>query len=225
LLRQAQAFNQMQASMAAVHTTSMTGSHVIYDLASRPECIKPLRQELDSVLAAEPVPYLSKTSTPKLKLLDSFCKESQRMNPLGQLTFNRKVLRDITLHDGTVLPAGTNIGVASAQRAGDERVFTDPQTFDPWRFYRLREQKGHESRYQFVTTSLDSLSFGYGNHACPGRFFANNELKVIVTYVLNHYGLKMPEGQGRPENIPTAGGARPDTSKSILMRKRTDLPA
>jgi cytochrome P450 len=173
-------------------------------------------------MAAEPVPYLSKSSTPKLRKLDSFCKESQRVNPLGHMTFNRKVKKNITLHDGTLLPKGTHLAVASAEIAHDGSNFPDPDTFDPWRFYKLRQQKGHESRHQFVTTGPDSLPFGYGNHACPGRFFANNELKVIFTYVLAHYDIKMPPGEGRPANIPSVGGFRPDTTKSLLMRKRAE---
>lgn len=201
----------------------MTGSHVIFDLASRPECQKPLQEELAAVMAQERVPYLSKTSTPKLRLLDSFCKESQRVNPLGPMTFARLVMRDITLHDGTVLPAGTHLAVASGQRGTDSAVYDDPGTFRPWRFAKMREEKGHESRYQFVTSSPDSLGWGFGNHACPGRFFANNELKVIVTYILANYDIMMPDGQGRPVNKPRTGGARPDTSQCILMRKRADV--
>lgn len=218
-----QAHNQLQASMMAILTTSLTGSHAIFDMAHRPGDQKPLQEELASVMAQEKLGYLSKTSTPKLKLLDSFLKESQRLNPIGQITFNRRVERNITLHDGEVLPAGTMIAIAFAQRYLDSKVFENPELFDPWRFYKMREEKGHESRYQFVTTSLDSLSFGYGNHACPGRFFANNELKIILAYMLAHYDFKMPDGQGRPKNIPTAAGSRPDTSRTILMRRRAHL--
>lgn len=37
--------------------------------------------------------------------------------------------------------------------------------------------------------------FGYGKHACPGRFFAGNELKLILVKMLEKYeiGLKVPQ--------------------------------
>lgn len=47
-----------------------------------------------------------------------------------------------------------------------------PSEFDGFRFYNLRKMPGKENKQLFVTVSPESLTFGYGNHACPGRFFA-----------------------------------------------------
>ena len=58
----------------------MASSHVIYDLVSRPEYFEPLREELKIVLEQDGGVYV-KTSMTKLRKLDSFIKESQRMNP------------------------------------------------------------------------------------------------------------------------------------------------
>ena len=215
-----QAHVQLTASMAAIHTTTLTVSNILYDLAARPEYVEPLRAELEAVLKDEPVPWLTKSSIPKLKLLDSFCKESQRVNPLGLVTFSRKVKKDITLHDGTVIPAGEHMAVATGELLRDPDLYPDPDKFDGYRFLKLREKPGMESRHQFVSTSIDNMNFGHGVHACPGRFFANNEIKVIVSYILLHYDFKMPDGEGRPKNIIVAQGMRPDTSKGLVMRKR-----
>ncbi|KAL9624335.1 MAG: hypothetical protein Q9160_001582 [Pyrenula sp. 1 TL-2023] len=211
---------QLFGSMAAIHTTSLTSSHAIYDLASHPEYTASLRAEIDAVMKNESTPYLTKTSMPKLKLLDSFCKESQRTNPLIAASFSRKILKDITLHDGTILPAGTHIAVPAREISRDPDIYPDPDVFDGYRYLKLREKPGMENRHQFVSTGIDNLNFGYGTHACPGRFFANNELKVILTYLLQHYDLKMPDGEGRPGNVYTPGGLQPDTTKTLLMRKR-----
>ncbi|KAL9615808.1 MAG: hypothetical protein Q9160_009241 [Pyrenula sp. 1 TL-2023] len=216
-----QAHYQLIASMAAIHTTSLTGSHILYDLAARPEYLEPLRRELSQARKEEGVPWLTKTSVPKLKLLDSFCRESQRLNPLGLTSFARKVKKPITLHDGTVLPPGSRLSVPLAEINLDPKIYPEPEQFDGFRFSKLRQEPGKENRHQFVTTGLDHMSFGHGTHACPGRFFANNEIKVILTYVFEHYDIKMPEGQGRPENLYHAEGIRPDTSKSLLMRRRS----
>jgi cytochrome P450 len=74
---------QLLTSFAAIHTTSMTTSQAIYDLASHPQYIPELRAEIIEVSAEEPDGKLRKTSMPKLRKLDSFIKESQRMHPLG----------------------------------------------------------------------------------------------------------------------------------------------
>lgn len=54
---------------------------------------------------------------------------------------------------------------------------------------------------QFVSVGSSSLTFGYGRHACPGRFFAVNEIKMIMATALLHYDMKNVAGQtGRYKN-------------------------
>lgn len=68
----------------------MSGSMVLLDLASRPEYIQPLREEVEQVIREDGEdidengrPYIRKSSFAKMKKLDSFIKESQRCNPLA----------------------------------------------------------------------------------------------------------------------------------------------
>jgi hypothetical protein len=76
---------EVGAAFAAIHTTSMAISHAIFDLAANPKYADELRKEIEGVIEEENQPdkQLKKTSMPKLKKLDSFIKESQRMNPPG----------------------------------------------------------------------------------------------------------------------------------------------
>ena len=59
-----QAQMQLMVSMAAIHTTSMTVTNVMYDLAARPQYIEPLQNEITTIKATETTPYLNKTSMP-----------------------------------------------------------------------------------------------------------------------------------------------------------------
>jgi len=55
---------------------------------------------------------------------------------------------------------------------------------------------------QFVSVSPSSLTFGLGRHACPGRFFAANEIKMICAVLLMNYDVALPEGESeRYENL------------------------
>lgn len=76
------AHHELLVSIAAIHTTSMNLTQVIYDLCAHPEFVEGLRDELVSVLADDEG-VLVKSSMPKLKKMDSFMKESQRMSPAG----------------------------------------------------------------------------------------------------------------------------------------------
>lgn len=70
----------LNVSMAAMHTTTMNVTHVIYELCAHPEYVDPLRAEIEDVLAANNG-VLAKTSITKLWKLDSLLKETQRFHP------------------------------------------------------------------------------------------------------------------------------------------------
>ncbi len=73
----------LAGSFAAIHTTTMTLTNILYDLAAHPEYQEVLREEIERISAEEPSGQLRKKTMPKLRKLDSFIKESQRVNPLG----------------------------------------------------------------------------------------------------------------------------------------------
>lgn len=194
-----QAYIQIQLALAAIHTTTMGATHMLYDLAAHPEFLEPLRQE--TLSAVEETGGYDRDTMAKLKKLDSFMKESQRFNPPGLTTFKRYCLRDITLSDGTFLPKGTVLEVDSSQQYLDAEKFENPDSFDPLRFYRLREQ-GDKNSHQFATSNADYVQWGQGRHACPGRFFASNEIKTILSKLLAEYDFKLVDQEaGRPANF------------------------
>jgi cytochrome P450 len=64
------------------------------------------------------------------------------------------------------------------------------------------------------------MGFGYGRHACPGRFFAANEIKLILARMILDFDMKMPDGvTERFENIKIAGNVIPDTKKEVLFKR------
>lgn len=80
----------IQVAFASIHTTTTVACHALYDLMARPEYIQPLRDEIQQVMAEdghdvaeEGNTQMKRGSLSKLKKLDSFIKESQRVNPLG----------------------------------------------------------------------------------------------------------------------------------------------
>ncbi|KAH6896727.1 cytochrome P450 [Thelonectria olida] len=203
------ALNQMVLSFAAIHTSSMATTHAILDLATRREYIQPLRDEIDEIrkLDGEEIDgdgyvRLKKDSINKLRKLDSFMKESQRFSPPIYTSGTRICTDDIHLSTGHTLPKGTRICFPSFAVHTDPKTttyspaynpagYTPPDQFDGMRFYNLRNMAGKENRHQFATAGPESLVFGYGNHTCPGRFFASNEIKIILVELLMNWDFRL----------------------------------
>ena len=71
----------LHVAFAAIHTSAVAVSHILYDLCAMPEYVQPLREEIESALAAEGgLP--TKKAFLRMSKLDSFMRESQRFNPL-----------------------------------------------------------------------------------------------------------------------------------------------
>ncbi|GAB1316846.1 hypothetical protein MFIFM68171_07056 [Madurella fahalii] len=216
---------QLGISFAAIHTTTLTTTNAFYNLAAYPEYIPELREEIRSVLAEHGGVYTS-SALQAMKKLDSFLKETMRFHPAGLASFSRKVNKGFTLSNGQAVPAGVIIEVPADAVAHDPDVFPEPGKFDPWRFYRLRQHAREEgeaeaaAQNQFVSVNPNVLTFGYGRHACPGRFFAANEIKMIVANTLLMYDIKLPEGVAeRYPNIMFGPSSVPDPTKTLLFKR------
>ncbi|KAI0800568.1 cytochrome P450 [Fomes fomentarius] len=213
---QAMATRMLLIYFAAIQTTSLTLTHALFDLASMPGYIQPLRNEIESVIATN---GWTKSSMDKMWKLDSFLKESHRYNGLVLVSMLRKALKDVKMSDGTIIPAGTTVGAASYLLHRDSASYPSPDLFDPFRFATLRESEGEGTKHQFANTSMNYIPFGHGKHACPGRFFAANELKAVVCYLLINYDLKLV-GDKRPENRTLGYHNMPNPSGEMMFRRR-----
>lgn len=191
---------QLGLTFAAIHTTTTVTTNAFYTIAAMPEIVPELRAEITAVLKEHGT--FTTAALQKMKKLDSFLREVMREFPLGWSTFTRKVLKPITLSNGQAIPAGVIISVPHYSMMHDPEVIENPNTFDPWRSYRVREAEGLDgvdkasasAANQMVTVGMQSLEFGYGRHACPGRFFAANEIKMIVSRSLLDYDMRLTDG-------------------------------
>jgi len=123
------------------------------------------------------------------------------------------------LSDGTFLPRGTHISVPAAEILNGNEY---DATFDGKRFLKRRESAiGESHKHQFATTDRASLHFGHGKYACPGRFFAANEIKIILAHLLIDYEFRLPTGKSRPPMFTLDEVFMVDPSAQIRMRKRS----
>lgn len=133
----------------------------------------------------------------------------------------RKAEARVKLSDGTVIPKG-DIILVSCSKMWDPAIYPEPGMFDPHRFLRMREQStDNESIAQFVSPSPQHMGFGFGKHACPGRFFAAAEMKVILCHIIMKYDFKLADGC-TPKVLKSGMRLSADPMAKISVRRRQE---
>uniref|UniRef100_D8Q876 Cytochrome P450 n=1 Tax=Schizophyllum commune (strain H4-8 / FGSC 9210) TaxID=578458 RepID=D8Q876_SCHCM len=206
---------------------TLTFTHAMYHVAANAEYAKILREEVASVVS---VHGWSKDAMDRLYLMDSLFKETTRFDGLGALTLTRKARETFQLSDGTVIPRDTYVTVAKASIQHDKAYFRDPDTFDPWRFAKAAESREsglREKEDELVYTSATDLGFGHGRTACPGRFFAAMQMKMMMAHLVYHYEITFAPGGApgstrRPGNKWFAGHCIPDPGAKLYFRRLAD---
>ncbi|KAI0964896.1 cytochrome P450 [Xylaria arbuscula] len=163
-----------------------------------------------------------------LHRLDSAVRESMRLSTFPIISFMRVVSTQtdgLTLDNGTHLPAGTRIGIPGRAIHRDADFYPDPSEYDAFRFSRpFEEQQGEkrEASTRITTATLtDSfLSFGYGRHACPGRWFASQYLKQALLQVITNYDVEISKPWKKTVMLNMI---LPPTEAEVRIRRRSEV--
>lgn len=176
-------------TVAAIQTTMATLTNFFLDLMSSPPELgyyESIQEEAAAVFKTEE-DWASSASLMKLRLGDSAIRESLRKNVQLTRGLMREVMpKDgIELPDGRNLPQGTWVGVSVPGVHSDNRFYSNPDNFEPFRFAKrdlvttetqktpiiendgINTGKASSDRKHvgLATTSDIFLGFGYGRSA------------------------------------------------------------
>ncbi|KAF2159812.1 hypothetical protein M409DRAFT_29810 [Zasmidium cellare ATCC 36951] len=207
---------QLSFSLAAIHLSSETMTMCLLQLCDMPELVEPLREECRKVLREN---GWTKQGLQEMKLLDSFMKECQRTRDLLATSMLRFAKVPVKLSDGTVIPKGSTLMVMNDWAHSSEH-FLNAEKFDMKRFAKLRERPGEHNQHLFSTPSADQMGWGFGEHACPGRFFASNEIKIALCILLLEYDFEYVPGDEPPQDVKFEIVRLASPSTRIRIRKR-----
>ena len=140
-------------------------------------------------------------------------------------------MRDYTFQNGTTVTKGAHVVAPVIGIHRDNSVYSNALKFDGFRFARMREQDLERQKYNMVSTSLEWLQFGTGQHAwylpsfisefisSPARHFAVNEVKIMLAFTLLNYDVRCKNGQ-RPSDLKFQQVNMPNTSATLQFRRR-----
>src|SRR5437773_1765287 len=112
---------------------------------------------------------------------------STKIKPVAM---QRSAVHDYTFKDGLHIPAGTQMSMPLQEVNLDPDIYPSPETFDGYRFLKLRETIDPH-KFHYASVSDAAISFGGGTHACPGRFYASCELKLMLVEFLLRYEVRL----------------------------------
>ncbi|KAK8021975.1 Cytochrome P450 monooxygenase paxP [Apiospora rasikravindrae] len=220
----------LMVNAAAFHATGLTLANLLLDVFSAPtSTADALRSEALAIQREHGLD--SKLGLSKMTKMDSAIRESMRLHVLGFKAMHRyvKPKDGFTFNNGDHVPYGTHLSLPVLGRHLDETLYPNATQYDAFRFSREREENGafypvsektKSTRVKAaVNASPNHLSWGIGKSQCPGRFFAVDELKLIMAHVLIYYEVEhIPV---RPENVTISSTSIPSLTATIRFRSRS----
>ncbi|KAJ3917078.1 cytochrome P450 [Lentinula edodes] len=216
----------LNVNFVALHTTTKTFTHAIYCLASQPQYISILREEVEQQLDSGNTTTWTREALGRCVKLDSFLKETLRLHGLGAIWMPRLAVSDFSFSDGTHIPPGYFVATAATAVHENDALYENARDFNGLRFSSMRKgtldrpETEKDWQYRMTSNSESYLAFGGGRHLCPGRFFASMEMKCLMAYLVLHYDLKTLKDGVRPPDEwfgPTSSPARNARIRGFLL--------
>ncbi|RHZ85916.1 hypothetical protein Glove_58g47 [Diversispora epigaea] len=173
--------------VVSIHTTSQHFTSALYDFAGRPELWDDIYEEqvrIDKECNGE----LSSQHINKMVKLDSFVRESLRTYDSVFNPVPHRCLESYTFKNGMTIPKGRIVQTYLMDIHYNTTAYgPEPRSFLPY--------YGLENKFLASRTDKNYFIFGSGRHACPGRFFAVNEIKIGMHKLILNYHIKTPSGK------------------------------
>lgn len=167
--------------MAAHDTVTSSMTTLVYELGRHTDWQQKIREEIASLgLNEDSLPY---DKMKDLVLTEYAFKEALRLNPPVP-AIARQTVRDVEFN-GFLIPKNTQVGISTMGTHRNAETWPNPDAFDPMRF----ENENVRARHRFAW-----IPFGGGAHMCIGLHFAYMQAKAIMTHLLPHYDIVLPEG-------------------------------
>lgn len=166
----------MTIFIAGHETSANVLTWALLELASRPELVEQLAQELERVAPGR-MPTVEELS--QLPLLGTVVDEVLRLYPPVWITSREAIAEDVI--DGYAVKPGQLIVLPFYFLHRRPDFWTDPEVFRPERFAAADIQKARKA----------FMPFGFGPRQCIGASFAILEIKVALAMVLRTFKLSL----------------------------------
>ncbi|CAO3627496.1 unnamed protein product [Cunninghamella blakesleeana] len=180
-----------QFIFAALHTTSENGTVAFYRIINEPGLIDDLIKEQNEVLENEGFDkncgpeVFTREILNKFVKLDSAIREAFRLkNQHIDLPHKNMSNENVVLSSGAIIRPGELVYINVFGNHTDpslQKVVDDLKVYKPYRFVNAEKNA--------AKIGDDFVFFGMGKRACPGRWFAIQEIKTIISYIIRKFDI------------------------------------
>ena len=181
---------------AGQHTSAVLAAWTGVLLLQHPQYLPPILKEQKEIFGGAREMSLDRLR--RLQRLECAIKEAERLRP-PLVMLMRTILRDFEYREYRS-PAGGLAMVSPAVSHRLPEVFRNPDRYDPDRFAPGRE----EDRKHSYTL----IGFGGGRHRCIGLTFAQQQVKVIWSVLLQRFKLELVQRDHQPNYSTFVVGPR-----------------
>ncbi|KAJ5159284.1 Cytochrome P450 [Penicillium coprophilum] len=173
---------------------------MIQALVQHPEVQERARVEIDAVCGEDRSPTWADFS--RLPYINMIVKETMRWRPVAPLSFPHALTQDDWVN-GYLLPKGTTVFLNVWGLHHDDRVFPNPDQFDPSR-YEGRNKLASDYAVSPDCMQRDHFIYGAGRRLCPGIHLSERSMFLGAAKLLWAFQFE-PEldESGKPVAIDT----------------------
>ncbi|KAF7114975.1 hypothetical protein CNMCM5793_000745 [Aspergillus hiratsukae] len=203
----------------AAEPTSQISTLLLFRILSCPSVVPALREELTKALEIQQGKWSFDVfqHTPKL---ESFTKETLRMDGIAMVSGSRQVLKKTTIPSiGMTFKPGRYITMSAQAVHYDDELYPDAAKFNPYRFYKPGISASEITR-DMMKPSDRWMPFGIGISACPARLIGTRMCQLILCKILLDYEIEVVEVDGVPLYIYVDCILAPNPEVRLCLRGR-----
>ncbi|KAL7947244.1 cytochrome P450 [Trichoderma barbatum] len=200
---------------AGQDTTWSTLVVFILNMMLHPEVQSKAQCLLDQVVGRDRLPTFD--DRPNLRYIDFIVQETFRWCPVSPMGVPHRSLKD-DVYGEYFIPAGSFVYANARAMTHDERVYKNPDEFNPDRYSPLEEGGRGEP--------LPNGQFGFGRRKCIGQHFAEATVWIVVAVMLSTMSIEREKDASGAEIVPvvelTNGLTSHPKSFPCLIRSRDE---
>ncbi|KAL4707737.1 hypothetical protein ACJJTC_014918 [Scirpophaga incertulas] len=177
---------------AGVETASNTAVFMILYLVREQQIQRKLQMEIDDVVGRHRSPSLSDRS--RMVYTEAVLLETLRISSIAPVGIPHMALADTTI--GNYAHSKGNIRTIWITRSPQRQLLEGPR---PIHTGTILTKEGNLIQHECF------IPFGCGKRRCLGEGLAHAELFMFITYILQKFDLKVPEGEPLPSTEPVDG--------------------